>query len=58
MSRRARALAFLGAALACAILAAALAGRYRSSVAAQYGALRPVLVASAELPAGRADRPG
>lgn len=53
MSRRARALAFLGAALACAILAATLAGRYRSSVAAQYGALRPVLVASAELPAGQ-----
>jgi Flp pilus assembly protein CpaB len=53
VSRRARALAFLAAALACAVLAAALAGRYRSSVAAQYGALRPVLVASAELPAGK-----
>jgi Flp pilus assembly protein CpaB len=53
VSRRARALAFLAAALACALLAAALAGRYRSSVAAQYGALRPVLVASAELPAGK-----
>ena len=53
MSRRARALAFLGAAFACAILAATLAGRYRSSVAAQYGALRTVLVASAELPAGQ-----
>jgi Flp pilus assembly protein CpaB len=53
VSRRARALAFLGAALACAILAATLAGRYRSSVAAQYGALRPVLVATAELPAGQ-----
>jgi Flp pilus assembly protein CpaB len=52
VSRRARALVFLGAALACAVLAATLAGRYRSSVAAQYGALRPVLVASAELPAG------
>jgi Flp pilus assembly protein CpaB len=53
VSRRARALVFLGAALACAILAATLAGRYRSSVAAQYGALRPVLVAAAELPAGQ-----
>jgi Flp pilus assembly protein CpaB len=53
VSRRARALAFLGAALACAILAATLAGRYRSSVTAQYGALRPVLVAAAELPAGQ-----
>ncbi len=58
MSRRARALAFLGAALACAILAATLAGRYRSSVAAQYGALRPVLVAAAELPAGQPIGPG
>jgi Flp pilus assembly protein CpaB len=53
VSRRARALAFLGAALACAILAATLAGRYRSSVAAQYGELRPVLVATSELPAGQ-----
>jgi Flp pilus assembly protein CpaB len=53
VSRRARALAFHGAALACAVLAATLAGRYRSSVAAQYGPLRPVLVAGAELPAGQ-----
>jgi Flp pilus assembly protein CpaB len=58
VSRRARALAFLVAALACALLAAVIAGRYRSSVAAQYGSLRPVLVASAELPAGEVIDPG
>jgi len=53
VSRRARALAFLLAAILCAFLAAAVAGRYRSRVAAQYGALRPVLVALDDLPAGR-----
>ncbi len=53
MSRRARALLFLVAALVCAILAAAVAGRYRSRVEARYGPLRPVVVASAELPAGQ-----
>jgi Flp pilus assembly protein CpaB len=52
VSRRARALAFLTAAVICAILAAALAGSYSSRVAARYGPLRPVVVASAELPAG------
>jgi Flp pilus assembly protein CpaB len=52
VSRRARALAFLTAALICAILAAALAGSYSSRVAARYGPLRPVVVASAKLPAG------
>ena len=57
MSRRTRALAFLLAAVVCAALAAALAGRYRSGVAAQYGSLRPVLVAVAELPAGSAIGP-
>jgi Flp pilus assembly protein CpaB len=51
--RRARALAFLAAALICAILAATVAGRYRSRVEARYGPLRPVVVASAELPAGQ-----
>ncbi|MFL5908091.1 MAG: Flp pilus assembly protein CpaB [Solirubrobacterales bacterium] len=51
MSRRARAIAFLVAALICAVLAAAVAGRYRSRVEAQYGPLRPVVVATAELPA-------
>jgi pilus assembly protein CpaB len=53
MSRRARAIAFLLAALACAGLAAAVAGRYRSGVDARYGPLRPVVVAVSELPAGR-----
>ena len=57
MSRRTRALSFLFAAIACAALAAALAGRYRSGVAAQYGGLRPVLVAVADLPADGAIGP-
>jgi len=54
VSRRGRALAFLLAALVCAALAATVAGRYRSRVEGRYGPLRPVVVASAELPAGRA----
>ena len=54
MSRRSRALVFLVAALACALLAAVLAGRYRSSVEARYGSLRHVVVSSIELPAGQA----
>ena len=65
MSRRTRALAFLAAAIVCAALAATVAGRYRSRVEARYGPLRPVVVAVAELPAGKpigvergADRPG
>ena len=37
----------------CAILAATVAGRYRSRVEARYGPLRPVVVATAELPAGQ-----
>jgi Flp pilus assembly protein CpaB len=53
MSRRARALVFLVAALVCAALAATVAGRYRSRVEARYGPLRPVVVATTELPAGR-----
>jgi Flp pilus assembly protein CpaB len=52
VSRRARALAFLTAAVICAILAAAVAGSYTSRVAARYGPLRPVVVASADLRAG------
>ncbi len=52
MSRRARALAFLTAAVLCAILAAVVAGGYRSRVEGRYGPLRPVVVASAELRAG------
>jgi Flp pilus assembly protein CpaB len=53
VSRRTRALVFLIAALACAALAATVAGRYRSRVEARYGPLRPVVVATAELPAGQ-----
>jgi pilus assembly protein CpaB len=53
VSRRGRALAFLVAAAVCAILAAAVAGKYRSRVEGRYGPLRPVVVATAELPAGR-----
>jgi pilus assembly protein CpaB len=45
VSRRARAIAFGLAALACAGMAAAIAGGYRSDVAAQLGPLRGVLVA-------------
>lgn len=56
-SRRARALAFLIAALICAILAATVASRYRSSAATRYGPLRPVLVAATELAAGKAIAP-
>jgi Flp pilus assembly protein CpaB len=52
VSRRARALAFLTAAVICAILAAVVAGSYSSRVAARYGTLRSVVVAGAELPAG------
>ncbi len=57
MSRRKRAVLFLAAALVCALLAAMVAGRYRSRVEARYGPLRPVLVATAELPAGEAIAP-
>jgi len=57
MSRRARAACFLALALLCAVLAAALADGYGSSVARGYGPLRPVVVLSGELPAGRAIGP-
>jgi Flp pilus assembly protein CpaB len=52
VSRRTRALLFLVAALVCALLAAMVAARYRSRVEARYGPLRPVVVSTAELPAG------
>jgi pilus assembly protein CpaB len=52
VSRCARALAFLIAALVCALLAASVAGRYRSRLEARYGPLRPVVVATSELAAG------
>jgi Flp pilus assembly protein CpaB len=49
MSRRGRAIAFLLVALACAAIAASIAGGYGSSVAGQFGNLRPVVVTAAEL---------
>lgn len=57
MSRRARALGFLLAALLAAVAAAAIADGYGDSVVRGYGELRPVLVASADLAAGRAIDP-
>ncbi len=53
MTRRKRALAFTLAAAVCAIFAASLADGYRDGVTNQYGALREVLVATGELPAGQ-----
>jgi Flp pilus assembly protein CpaB len=58
VSRRARAVAFACAALACAGLAAALTGGYRADLESQLGPLRPVVIARASLPARRALRPG
>lgn len=57
MSRRARALAFVLAALFAAATAAALADGYGDSVARGYGALRPVVVVAADLDAGQAIEP-
>lgn len=58
MSRRGRAIAFGVAALVAAIAAGAIADGYGNSVARGYGALRPVVVASAQLPAGKVLDPG
>jgi Flp pilus assembly protein CpaB len=52
VSRRTRALLFLASALICALLAAVVAGNYRSRVEGRYGPLRPVVVSKAVLPAG------
>jgi len=57
MSRRARAVGFLLAALLAAVAAAAVADGYGDSVVRGYGELRPVLVASADLPPGKAIDP-
>lgn len=54
MSRRARAIAFALAALVAAVAAGTIADGYGNSVARGYGALRPVVVASSQLPAGKA----
>lgn len=53
MSRRARAIGFAGLALLAAGVAAALARGYGSSVARGYGPLRPVVVLTEGLRAGR-----
>lgn len=52
MSRRGRAVAFLLLALVAAAIAAGIANGYGSSIAQGYGALRPVVVLGAGLPAG------
>jgi Flp pilus assembly protein CpaB len=57
MSRRARAILFGVGALLAAIAAGAIADGYGDSVARGYGALRPVVVAAAQLPAGKALAP-
>jgi Flp pilus assembly protein CpaB len=53
MSRRARAIGFGVAALLAAAVAGTIADGYGDSVARGYGALRPVVVASAQLRAGK-----
>jgi len=53
VSRRTRALGFLLAALTAAAAAATIANGYGDSVVRGYGELRPVLVASADLRAGK-----
>jgi Flp pilus assembly protein CpaB len=58
MSRRGRAIGFLVAALAAAAAAAAIADGYGESVSRGYGALRPVLVATSDLQAGKEIDPG
>jgi len=57
VSRRARAIAFGCAALACAGGAAAIAGGYRTDLESQLGPLRPVLVARARVRAHQPLRP-
>lgn len=57
MSRRARAVGFLVAALFAAAAAATVANGYGDSVVRGYGELRPVLIASTDLRAGKAIDP-
>jgi pilus assembly protein CpaB len=57
VSRRARAIAFGVAALLAAVAAGMIADGYGDSVARGYGALRPVVVAAAQIPAGTALAP-
>src|SRR4051794_41935499 len=58
MSRRVRAIGFLLAALIAAATAAAIANGYGDSVVSGYGQLRPVLIATSDLPAGKPIDPG
>jgi pilus assembly protein CpaB len=53
VSRRRRAIGFLLGALLAAVAAATIADGYGRSVVRGYGELRPVVVASADLPAGK-----
>jgi Flp pilus assembly protein CpaB len=53
MSRRTRAILFGVGALLAALAAGTIADGYGDSVARGYGALRPVVVAAAQLPAGK-----
>jgi Flp pilus assembly protein CpaB len=57
MSRRARAIGFAVAALACAALAATIGGRYRTDLEDQLGPLRRVVVARGQLSPTRPLRP-
>jgi Flp pilus assembly protein CpaB len=57
MSRRARAVGFAAAALACAALAATVAGGYRTDLEDQLGPLRRVVVARGKLSPSRPLRP-
>lgn len=57
MSRRGRAIGFLLGALLAAAAAATIANGYGDSVVRGYGELRPVLVASGDLQAGKAIDP-
>lgn len=58
MSRRRRSLGFLLAAGLAAAVAAAIADGYGESVARGYGELRPVVIATEDLPAGKPVDPG
>jgi Flp pilus assembly protein CpaB len=57
MTRRRRAAGLLVLAVLSAIVAATLASSYGESLAGRFGGYRPVLVALADLPAGRSLRP-
>lgn len=52
MSRRVRAIGFLALAVLAAVAAAAIANGYGSSVAREFGPLRPAVIVEAGLPAG------